>query len=67
MQWQVDPLLPLGEKGRDEGMSPRDVRLARKPSLHTARRVSESATAQRFTMLNRALTPFPLSPKGRGK
>jgi hypothetical protein len=60
-------LLPLGEKGRDEGMShPGDVPAHRSSVEAMSCTPMESA---RMLGVRRAqpLTPYPLSPKGRGE
>jgi hypothetical protein len=60
-------LLPLGEKGRDEGMShPNEV-----PGFVSGVEAMSCASTESARMLRvrrvHPLTPFPLSPKGRGE
>jgi hypothetical protein len=64
-------LLPLGEKGRDEGMSTPSGVFARKQYVRAARvdvaRDSQALFPLAQPLASYPLSPYPLSPKGRGE
>jgi len=59
MKRTTDTLLPLGEKGRDEGMPPPNGAFARMHSVGAGRRVSTMRDLQSLGRLNHPLTPAP--------
>jgi hypothetical protein len=67
MKHQADTLLPLGEKGRDEGMPAPSAVFVWKHGVGAARCVITGTRLRSKDSLEQPLTPFPLSPKGRGE
>ena len=67
MRMQLSTLLPLGEKGRDEGTAPPSAVFARTHHVDAACCVESDVTLPPSDSLEQPLTPFPLCPKGRGE
>ena len=67
MRSPTNTLLPLGEKGRDEGASHPNEAFARQQSIDAFSCAHSGRYRQLRIPRARPLTPSPLSPKGRGE
>ena len=66
MKHRTDTLLPLGEKGRDEGLATQGAVPMRKDGVGATRCVAEVHSLRSKSLLEQPLTPAPLPQGERG-